>query len=166
MSDLQTSPDSAVDPAEGQSLTMALEVVVLPVSDVDRALAFYRGLGWRLDADVSTDPEFRVVQLTPPGSACSIIFGSGVTSAAPGSVQGLHLVVADLGRARAELAARGARVSEPFHDAGGVFHHAGGAALVAGPDPEGRSYGSFASFRDPDGNQWFLQEIRVRLPGR
>ena len=166
MSDLRTSPGSAVEEPGDQLLTMALEVVVIPVSDVDRALAFYRGLGWRLDADVSTDGEFRVVQLTPPGSGCSIIFGSGVSSAVPGSAQGLHLVVSDLDRARAELAGRGAQVSEPFHDAGGVFHHAEGPALVPGPDPQRRSYGSFASFRDPDGNQWFLQEIQVRLPGR
>jgi catechol 2,3-dioxygenase-like lactoylglutathione lyase family enzyme len=107
-----------------------------------------------------------VVQLTPPGSACSIIFGRGVTTASPGSVQGLHLVVADLDRARAGLLARGAEVGEPFHDAGGVFHHADGDALRPGADPERRSYGSFASFRDPDGNRWFLQEIQVRLPGR
>lgn len=165
MSSLQVSPDSATEPAE-QRPTMALEVVVLPVADVDRALRFYGGLGWRLDADVTTDPDFRVVQLTPPGSGCSIIFGRGVTAAAPGSVQGLHLVVADLEAARADLAAHGVEVGEPFHDAGGVFHHVDGDALRTGPDPEGRSYGSFASFADPDGNRWFLQEIQVRLPGR
>lgn len=165
MSSLQTSLDSAVDATEQQQ-TMALEVVVIPVADVDRALQFYRGLGWRLDADVTTDPGFRVVQLTPPGSGCSIIFGRGVTTAVPGSSQGLHLIVLDLEKARAELVARGAEVSEPFHDAGGVFHHADDAALVAGVDPERRSYGSFASFLDPDGNRWFLQEIQERLPGR
>lgn len=165
MSSLQTSLDSAVDATEQQQ-TMALEVVVIPVADVDRALQFYRGLGWRLDADVTTDPGFRVVQLTPPGSGCSIIFGRGVTTAIPGSSQGLHLIVLDLEKARAELVARGAEVSEPFHDAGGVFHHADDAALVAGVDPERRSYGSFASFLDPDGNRWFLQEIQERLPGR
>jgi catechol 2,3-dioxygenase-like lactoylglutathione lyase family enzyme len=165
MSSLQTSPDSAVD-ATDHTLTMALEVVVVPVADVDRALQFYGGLGWRLDADVTTDPDFRVVQLTPPGSGCSVIFGRGVTTAAPGSSQGLHLIVTDLDQARAELLDRGAEVSEPFHDAGGVFHHAAGTALVPGVDPERRSYASFASFSDPDGNRWFLQEIQQRLPGR
>jgi catechol 2,3-dioxygenase-like lactoylglutathione lyase family enzyme len=167
MSSVQVSPVNAAGAAQDQRLTMALEVVVIPVSNVDRALGFYDGrLGWRLDADVTTGPDFRVVQLTPPGSRCSIIFGSGVTSAAPGSVQGLHLVVVDLAAARNELIERGVQVGEPFHDAGGVFHHAEGDALLGGPDPEQRSYGSFASFSDPDGNRWFLQEIQVRLPGR
>jgi catechol 2,3-dioxygenase-like lactoylglutathione lyase family enzyme len=165
MSSLQTSLPDVVDAAD-PTQTMALEVVVIPVADVDRSLQFYRGLGWRLDADVTTDPAFRVVQLTPPGSGCSIIFGRGVTTAVPGSSQGLHLIVSDLEQARAELLDRGAEVGEPFHDAGGVFHHADGAALVSGVDPERRSYGSFASFSDPDGNRWFLQEIQVRLPGR
>lgn len=166
MSSLQTSPDRTPGAAERRSPTMALEVVVIPVTDVDRALLFYRGLDWRLDADVTTDPDFRVVQLTPPGSSCSIIFGRGVTSAAPGSVQGLHLVVADIEEARAALLDRGVEVGETFHDAGGVFHHVAGGALVGGADPERRSYGSFASFADPDGNRWFLQEIQQRLPGR
>jgi catechol 2,3-dioxygenase-like lactoylglutathione lyase family enzyme len=166
MSSVQVSPDSA-SASEHERPTMALEVVVIPVSDVDEALRFYGGrLGWRLDADVSTEPDFRVVQLTPPGSGCSIIFGVGVTAAEPGSVQGLHLVVADLEAARHELLERGVAVGDAFHDAGGVFHHAGGDALRPGPDPEGRSYGSFASFADPDANRWFLQEIQVRLPGR
>jgi catechol 2,3-dioxygenase-like lactoylglutathione lyase family enzyme len=165
MSSVQVSRDDAA--TQDRRTTMALEVVVIPVSDVDRALAFYDGrLGWRLDADVTTEPGFRVVQLTPPGSRCSIIFGAGLTSADPGSVQGLHLVVADLDAARQDLIGRGVGVGEPFHDAGGVFHHAQGDALRRGPDPEGRSYGSFASFSDPDGNRWFLQEIQVRLPGR
>jgi catechol 2,3-dioxygenase-like lactoylglutathione lyase family enzyme len=165
MSSVQVSRDDAV--AQDCRTTMALEVVVIPVSDVDRALEFYDGrLGWRLDADVTTAPDFRVVQLTPPGSGCSIIFGAGVTSAEPGSVQGLHLVVVDLDAARSELTERGVQVGAPFHDAGGVFHHAEGDALRRGPDPAGRSYGSFASFDDPDGNRWFLQEIQVRLPGR
>jgi catechol 2,3-dioxygenase-like lactoylglutathione lyase family enzyme len=142
-----------------------LEVVVLPVSDVDKAKDFYTGLGWRLDADY-TSGDFRVVQLTPPGSPCSVIFGAGVSSAAPGSVQGLNLVVTDIDAARAELAGRGADVSEVFHDAGGVFHHAGTANRVTGPAEDHKSYGSFASFSDPDGNQWYLQEITTRLPGR
>lgn len=143
-----------------------LEVVVLPVADVDRAKNFYKTLGWREDADIATGQDFREVQMTPPGSSCSVIFGTGVTSAAPGSVQGLHLVVPDIDVARAELAGRGAEVSEVFHDAGGVFHHAGTKERVAGPAPDHNTYGSFASFSDPDGNGWFLQEITTRLPGR
>jgi catechol 2,3-dioxygenase-like lactoylglutathione lyase family enzyme len=145
---------------------LRLEVVVIPVSDVDRALAFYRRLGWRLDADVSPDEEFRVVQLTPPGSSCSVIFGTGVTSAVPGSVQGLHLATPDVVAAREELIGRGATVSEVFHDAGGVFHHAGREARVGGLDPDRTSYASYASFEDPDGNEWVVQEITTRLPGR
>jgi len=145
---------------------MKLEVVVVPVSDVDRARDFYQGLGWRLDADFAPRAGFRVVQLTPPGSACSIIFGTGVTAAAPGSAQGLQLTVSDIDGARGELASHGADVSEVFHDAGGVFHHAGTAERVAGPAAGHASYGSFASFSDPDGNGWFLQEITTRLPGR
>jgi catechol 2,3-dioxygenase-like lactoylglutathione lyase family enzyme len=142
-----------------------LEVVVIPVSDVDRAKDFYHGLGWRLDADFPLKPGFRVVQLTPPGSSCSIIFGSGVTSAAPGSADGLQLIVSDINAARAELTSRGAEVSEVFHDAVG-FHHAGTAERVAGPAPDRKSYGSWVSFADPDGNRWFVQEVTTRLPGR
>jgi catechol 2,3-dioxygenase-like lactoylglutathione lyase family enzyme len=145
---------------------MRLEIVVLPVSDVDRAKEFYLGLGWRLDADFVVDDDFRVVQLTPPGSPCSIIFGAGVTDAAPGSAGGLYLVVDDIEAARAELVGNGAQVTEIFHDADGVFHHAGTTARVPGPDPERRSYCSFASFSDPDGNGWMLQEVTTRLPGR
>lgn len=145
---------------------MKLEIVVLPVSDVDRAKQFYEALGWRLDADVSTDPDFRVIQLTPPGSAASIIFGTGITAAAPGSVESVYLIVTDIEAARDELITKGADVSEVFHDAGGVFHHAGTTARVSGPDPERRSYSSFAAFSDPDGNRWVLQEITERLPGR
>ena len=145
---------------------MKLEVVVVPVADVDRAKNFYRALGWREDADFAAGADFRVVQLTPPGSGCSVIFGTGVTSAVPGSAQGLHLVVTDIEAARAELADGGAEVSEVFHDAGGVFHHAGTGGRVAGPAPDHQSYGSFASFSDPDGNGWLLQESTTRLPGR
>jgi catechol 2,3-dioxygenase-like lactoylglutathione lyase family enzyme len=145
---------------------MRLEVVVLPVSDVDRAKEFYVRLGWKLDADFVADDDFRVVQLTPPGSPCSVIFGTGATTAAPGSAGGLYLVVDDIEAARAELVEHGAQVSEIFHDPGGVFHHAGTKARVRGPDPERRSYASFASFNDPDGNGWMLQEITTRLPGR
>jgi catechol 2,3-dioxygenase-like lactoylglutathione lyase family enzyme len=147
-------------------MDMKFEVAVLPVSDVDRAKHFYKTLGWREDADFVGDNGFRVVQLTPPGSAASIILGSGITTAVPGSAQDLTLVVDDVVAARAELVERGVMVSEVFHDAGGVFHHAGTEARVAGLDPERRSYGSFASFSDPDGNGWILQEITARLPGR
>jgi catechol 2,3-dioxygenase-like lactoylglutathione lyase family enzyme len=147
-------------------MDMRLEIVVLPVSDLDRAKQFYVGLGWRLDADFVVDDDFRVVQLTPPGSPCSIIFGTGVTDAAPGSAGGLYLVVDDIEAARAELVGHGAQVSDVFHDADGVFHHAGTMARVPGPDPERRSYCSFASFSDPDGNGWLLQEVTTRLPGR
>jgi len=143
-----------------------LEVVVVPVADVDRAKAFYQGLGWRLDADFATGPDFRVVQVTPPGSACAIIFGTGVTSAAPGSAQGLQLVATDIDAARADLASHGAPVSEVFHDADGVFHHGGTANRVPGPAEGHKSYGSWVSFSDPDGNTWFVQEVTTRLPGR
>jgi predicted enzyme related to lactoylglutathione lyase len=136
------------------------------VSDVDRAKRFYESLGWRLDADVATGEDFRVVQFTPPGSQASIIFGTGVTAAAPGAVEDLQLTVFDIDAARDELARRGVEVSEVFHDAGGIFHHGGTDARVAGPAPEHASYGSFASFSDPDGNGWMLQEITTRLPGR
>ncbi len=147
-------------------MDMKLEVVVVPVSDVDRAKDFYQSLGWRLDADFPGEEGFRVVQLTPPGSACSIIFGHGVTSAPPGSAEGLQLVVTDIEAARAEVAERGVEVTEVFHDAGGVFHHAGTEARAPGPAPEHKTYGSFASFSDPDGNSWFIQEVTTRLPGR
>jgi catechol 2,3-dioxygenase-like lactoylglutathione lyase family enzyme len=145
---------------------MRLEVVVIPVSDVDRAKAFYQSLGWRLDADFPGANGFRVVQLTPPGSACSVIFGSDVTTAPPGSADGLQLVVNDIETARAELVAAGVDASEVFHDAGGVFHHAGLESRASGPAPENTSYGSFVSFTDPDGNGWYVQEVTTRLPGR
>lgn len=145
---------------------MKLEVVVVPVSDVDRAKRFYEGLGWRLDADLAVEDGYRVVQLTPPGSACSIIFGEGVTTAPPGSSEGLQLSVYDIDAARADLVARGVDVSETFHDATGIFHHAGTDGRVIGPAPEHADYGSFVAFSDPDGNDWLLQEIKTRLPGR
>jgi catechol 2,3-dioxygenase-like lactoylglutathione lyase family enzyme len=147
-------------------MDMKLEVVVIPVSDVDRAKDFYKSLGWRLDADFATDERFRVVQLTPPGSPASVIFGTHVTDQAPGTARGLQLVVDDVVAARVELLELGVEVSEVFHDTGGVFHHGGTEARVAGPDPERRSYGSFLSFSDPDGNGWILQEVTTRLPGR
>ena len=141
------------------TVDLKLEVAVLPVSDVDRAKRFYEGLGWRLDGDFS-GPDWRVVQMTPPGSPCSIQFGKGTTTAAPGSVQGTYLVVDDIEAARAALVGRGVDVSEVFHYA------AGRGPRVSGPDPQGRSYSSFATFSDPDGNSWLLQEIKTRLPGR
>ncbi len=143
-----------------------LEVVVLPVTDVDRAKHFYESLGWRLDADLAKDDDYRVVQLTPPGSACSIIFGKGLTSAPAGSFEGLQLTVYDIDTARADLLERGVEVSETFHDVTGVFHHSGTQGRVDGPAPEHADYGSFAAFSDPDGNGWILQEIKTRLPGR
>ncbi|ACI58385.1 Glyoxalase/bleomycin resistance protein/dioxygenase (plasmid) [Rhizobium leguminosarum bv. trifolii WSM2304] len=143
-----------------RTVDMRLEVVVIPVSDVDRAKTFYSSLGWRLDADFPVGDTFRVVQFTPPGSPSSIHFGTGITSAVPGSAQGLYLVVSDIEAARADLIGRGADVSELFHRAGP------GQPAVSGRDPEGRSYGSYATFSDPDGNGWILQEITARLPGR
>lgn len=166
MSSTQARSEATIANAIARTVAMKLEVVVIPVSDVDRAKRFYGGLGWRLDADVAKGDRFRVVQFTPPGSSCSIIFGTGITSAAPGSAQGLHLVVSDIEAARAQLEERGVDVSEPFHDVGGVFHHAGHEGRLAGPHPERRSYASFASFRDPDGNGWLFQEVTERLPGR
>ena len=147
-------------------IDMKLEVVVIGVSDVGRAKAFYEGIGWRPDADFAAGDDFRVVQLTPHNSAASVIFGKGVTSPKPGSARSLVLAVDDLDAARADLIARGVAVSEVFHFAGGPFNDAGEGPRVAGRDPQGRSYYSFASFEDPDGNGWLLQEIRARLPGR
>jgi len=146
-------------------LNTKLEVVVLPVSDVERAKRFYEKLGWRLDADFSNGKDWRAVQLTPPGSSCSVIFGKGFTTAVPGSVQGNFLVVDDIEAARADLAAHGATMSEVFHF-DGPLHVDGTNGRVAGKDPEGQSYRSWASFSDPDGNSWLLQEIKTRLPGR
>jgi len=148
-----------------------LEIVVIPVSDVDRAKAFYAGLGWRLDADYDSGIDFRVIQFTPPGSGCSIIFGKNVTAATPGSAQGLYLIVSDIEVARKELLRRGAPVSDVFHGGNGVYTGSDeaylfGSVRAVGPDPERRSYRSFASFKDPDGNGWLMQEITSRLPGR
>jgi catechol 2,3-dioxygenase-like lactoylglutathione lyase family enzyme len=147
------------------STQMKLEVVVIPVSDVERTKRFYGSLGWRLDADFTNGSDWRGVQLTPPGSQCSIIFGKGVTTAAPGSAQGLFLVVDDIKAARAELIGCGVDVSELFHFAG-VLRVSGTKGREPGPDPEGRSYQTWASFSDPDGNGWLLQEVKTRLPGR
>ena len=160
MSSTQMSNDKATRSPAAAAVDLKLEVVVLPVSDVDRSKRFYEGLGWRVDADFKGAGDWRGVQVTPPGSPCSIHFGKGITTAAPGSVQNTYLVVSDLAAARAELLARGANVSEIFHFAG--F----GGPRVAGPNPEGRSYANLATFSDPDGNSWLLQEIKTRLPGR
>jgi catechol 2,3-dioxygenase-like lactoylglutathione lyase family enzyme len=166
MSSIDTSTEAVVASPPVKPGEARLEVVVLGVSDVDRAKGFYQRLGWRLDADLVVDAGYRVVQFTPPGSGCSIIFGTGVTTAAPGSSDGLQLSVYDLDDARADLISRGIDVSEPFHDVTGIFHHSGTTGRLEGTAPERADYGSFASFADPDGNGWLLQEIRTRLPGR
>ena len=152
--------ETATQPANARRADMKLEVVVIPVSGVDRAKKFYSGLGWRLDGDFVVGDEFRGVQFTPPGSPSSIHFGKGITSAAPGSATGIYLVVSDIDAARAELIGRGVDVSEVFHRAGP------GKPPVGGRDPERRSYSSFATFKDPDGNEWLLQEVTSRFPGR
>jgi catechol 2,3-dioxygenase-like lactoylglutathione lyase family enzyme len=145
---------------------LKLEVVVVPVSDVDRAKAFYGSLGFREDIDYVGEDDFRVVQFTPPGSECSIIIGTGITEAAPGSLKQLQLVAYDIEEARNELVGKGVEVSEIFHDRGGIFHHLDKDWLESGPDPERGDYASFATFGDPDGNGWVLQEVKQRAPGR
>ncbi len=150
---------------------MKFEIVVIPVSDVDRAKEFYGRLGWRLDADYDSGSDYRIIQFTPPGSGCSVIFGKNVTGAAPGSAQGLYLIVSDIQAARAELVVHGASPSEVFHDAAGLYAgpdqpYLFGRLRASGPDPEHRSYRSFVSFSDPDGNGWLLQEVTARAPGR
>jgi catechol 2,3-dioxygenase-like lactoylglutathione lyase family enzyme len=159
MSSTQVRRETAIETPRARRVDMKLEVVVIPVSDVDRAKRFYSNLGWRLDADFVRGDEFRVVQFTPLGSPCSIHFGTGITSAVPGLAQGLYLIVSDIEAARAELVDHGVDVSE-------LFHRAGREGLISGPDPARRSYASFASFSDPDGNGWLIQEVTVRLPGR
>jgi catechol 2,3-dioxygenase-like lactoylglutathione lyase family enzyme len=163
LTEMPSKPATAASGAD--TVDMKLEVVVLPVSDVDRAKRFYSDLGWRLDLDYSPGDNYRVIQFTPPGSGCSVIFGSNVTEAAPGSAQGLHLIVSDIKAARDQLLRRGFEISEPFHDAGGIFHHASIKDLVSGPNPQRKSYASYASFSDPDGNGWLLQEVTARLTG-
>jgi len=157
--------------ASAVRVDMKLEIVIIPVSDLDRAKEFYANLGWRLDADFDNGKDFRVMQFTPPGSGCSVIFGKNVTSAAPGSAQGLYLIVSDIEAARKEMVGRGVKISEVFHDPGGEYAGSDqpylfGRRRVGGRDPEHRSYRSFASFSDPDGNGWLFQEITTRLPGR
>jgi catechol 2,3-dioxygenase-like lactoylglutathione lyase family enzyme len=150
------------------AVDMKLEVVVIPVSDVDRAKKFYVKLGWRLDADFPFDNGFRVVQFTPPGSGCSVQFGTKITSAAPGSAQGLYLIVSDIGAARDAIAARSAAISDVFHagSPGAQFQPDGTNGRVNGPAPNKATYSSFATFKDPDGNSWLMQEVTTRLPGR
>ena len=169
MSSTEARSDTAIETPSARTADLKLEVIVIPVSDVDRAKEFYAGLGWRLDADFAGGDDFRVIQFTPPGSGGSVIFGKNVT-AAPGSAQGLYLIVSDMEAAREDLLGRGVAVSEVFHagdahvgtDAPYLF----GRLRVSGPDPERRGYRSFASFSDPDGNGWLLQEVTARLPGR
>jgi catechol 2,3-dioxygenase-like lactoylglutathione lyase family enzyme len=152
-------------------IDMKFEIAVIPISDVDRAKEFYQNLGWRLDAEFDSGKDFRIIQFTPPGSGCSIIFGKNVTAAAPGSAQGLYLIVSDIEAARKDLMGRGVEISEVFHGDAGVFAGADepfifGRHRVSGPDPGHSSYRSFASFHDPDGNGWVLQEVTTRVPGR
>jgi catechol 2,3-dioxygenase-like lactoylglutathione lyase family enzyme len=156
--------DAVVGKDSVVSVDMKLEVVVIPVSDVDRAKAFYRAAGFREDIDYGTGKDFRVVQLTPPGSAASIVLGKGITASVPGSVQGLQLVVRDILAARFSLVERGIDVGDVFHDIGGVFYHLSPAYEIPGPNPGRRAYGSFARFSDPDGNGWVLQEVNPRSP--
>jgi predicted enzyme related to lactoylglutathione lyase len=166
MTSTETNSQSAAATARDVS-DVKLEVVVVPVSDIDRAKGFYESLGWRLDADVARD-DFRLIQFTPPGSGCSIQFGTGITPAAPGSARSMYLIVSDVQAARDDLTAHGVAVSEVFHEGalGDRFHRSGAGGRVSGAAPERSSYGSFASFDDPDGNGWLLQEITTRLPGR
>jgi catechol 2,3-dioxygenase-like lactoylglutathione lyase family enzyme len=160
--------NDAASGANVANVDMKLEAVVIPVSDADRAKAFYAGLGWRLDADFRFDNGFRVVQFTPPGSACSVQFGTDITSAAPGSAHGLYLIVSDIEAAHSEIVARGVQVSEVFHAGtpGAQFQSEGTSGRVSGPAPDHASYRSYATFSDPDGNSWVLQEVTTRLPGR
>jgi catechol 2,3-dioxygenase-like lactoylglutathione lyase family enzyme len=171
MSSTQVRTETATETLKTRPVDLKLEVIVIPVSDVDRAKSFYGNLGWRLDADFVSGDDWRVIQFTPPGSGCSVIFGKNVTAATPGSARGLYLIVSDIQDARDELLRRGVGISEVFHDAGDVHTGADepylfGRLRVSGPDPDHRSYRSYASFSDPDGNGWLLQEVTERLPGR
>lgn len=165
MTNIQMRNKIPFDARRAHVADMKLEVVVIPVSDVDRTKQFYSDLGWRLDMDVSRGEPYRVIQFTPPGSQCSIVFGQGITYRGPGSAKGLHLIVSDIEAARTALMEHGVAVSEIFHDATGVFHHADGKDRLSGPAPMHRSYGSYATFSDPDGNSWVFQEVTERLPG-
>jgi catechol 2,3-dioxygenase-like lactoylglutathione lyase family enzyme len=163
MSNATAQNQQAVEIPAARSIEMKVEVIVLPVSDADRTKHFYTAMGWRLDLDFKSGDDYRVIQITPPGSACSVIFGKNVTAATPGSSQGLYLIVSDLAAARDDLIRRGIEVSEPFHDTGGVFHHADDRCVAEGLNPQRQSYASYASFSDPDGNGWLLQEVTARL---
>jgi len=161
------SSSESISGASAEGVVMKFEVVVIPVADADRSKEFYTKLGWRLDADFPFDNGFRVIQFTPPGSGCSVQFGTKMTSAAPGSAQGLYLIVSDVAAARKDLVARGIKVSEVFHSGTpGAQFRIDGSGRISGPAPEHATYNSFATFRDPDGNGWLFQEIRTRLPGR
>jgi catechol 2,3-dioxygenase-like lactoylglutathione lyase family enzyme len=168
MSTTEDRNSDATETTSVKNVDLKFEVIVIPVSDVDRAKEFYSGLGWRLDADFPFDNGFRVVQFTPPGSGTSVQFGTKITLAAPGSAHGLYLIVSDIEAARDQLAARGAEVSEVFHAGtpGAQFQPDGTNGRVSGPAPNRGSYGSFATFSDLDGNSWLLQEVTARLPGR
>lgn len=165
---MSTDKDRSSDAASPAKVDLKFEAVVIPVADVDRAKEFYGSIGWRLDADFSFDNGFRVVQFTPPGSECSVQFGTKITAAAPGSAHGLYLIVSNIEAARNQLVARGVHVSEVFHSEapGAQFQPDGASSRVAGSAPNRASYGSFATFSDPDGNGWLLQEVTTRLPGR
>jgi catechol 2,3-dioxygenase-like lactoylglutathione lyase family enzyme len=171
MSTNDAATGTAASKAKAAPVDMKFEIVVIPVSDAGRAKDFYAKLGWRLDADYAHADDFRVIQFTPPGSGCSLIFGKNVTAATPGSAQGLYLIVSNIEEARNELLARGVEVSEIFHGANDAYAGSDepyifGRIRVSGPDPAHGSYRSFASFNDPDGNGWLLQEITARIPGR
>jgi catechol 2,3-dioxygenase-like lactoylglutathione lyase family enzyme len=171
MTDISERTKTTIEGPKARTIDMKLEVVVIPVSDVDRAKRFYGGLGWRLDADFAAGDDYRVIQFTPPGSPSSVIFGKNVTAATPGSAQGLYLIVSDIAAARDELLGHGVKISEVFHAADGVFAGTDepflfGRHRATGPDPKHRTYRSYASFKDPDGNGWLLQEVTARLPGR
>ena len=166
MSTTQTITEDVTRIGTVAALDQKLEIVVIPVSDVDRAKGFYEGLGWRLDAEFASGEDWRIVQLTPPGSSCSVMLGKGFTTAAPGSLQGAFLVVDDVQAARTELMRRGVDVSEVFHFEHNLLRAVETQGRVPGPDPNRSSYFSFASFSDPDGNGWLLQEVTARFPGR
>ena len=168
MATLRPSPSSEqISGASAKSVDMKFEVAVIPVADADRSKEFYTKLGWRLDADFPFDNGFRVVQFTPPGSGCSVQFGTKITPSVPGSARGLYLIVSDVAAARKDLAARGIEVSEVFHPGiPGAQFQIEGSGRISGPAPEHATYGSFATFHDPDGNGWLFQEVTTRLPGR
>ena len=168
---MSTQSKASNDATSVAKVDMKFEIVVIPVSDVDRAKKFYAKLGWRLDADLASGDDWRVIQFTPPGSGCSVIFGKNITAAASGSAQGLYLIVSDIEAARRELLGRGVKISEVFHEANGVYDgpdepYLFGRRRVSGVDPDHRSYRSYVSFNDPDGNGWLFQEVTTRLPGR